>query len=202
MLSTNPEDCGFEMHDLLWSSEFVRRELKPHADNWEQQVFKRLSPHLSSSSTAMLQELTKIAVDYCGADSSGISLEEPDEKIGQHFRWIAVAGSFEKYLHGTTPRNFSPCAVCVDRWQPQLYKVSKPYYDFLGVVAEPILDGLLIPWKSDFRLGTIWAVSHKSASAFDMNDYATLRRLADLVSLAVRHSRDADLERKPQSALC
>lgn len=195
ILPTRPDEAnsGFEMHDLLWSGEFARRELKRHRDDWEQQALKRLAPYMPISPKATLQELTKVAVKFCGADSAGISLEEADGKGGLQFRWVAVAGSFERYLHGTTPRNYSPCAVCVNRWQPQQYTVSKPFYDFLGVVAEPILDGMLIPWKSDFLLGTIWAVSHKSAEAFDMHDYTTLRRLADLVSLAVQDSKTADL---------
>jgi hypothetical protein len=63
----------------------------------------------------------------------------------------------------------------------------KPYYDFLGVTAEPILDGILIPWESENMRGTLWAVSHKSDSVFDMSDYNALQRLADLVSSALRH---------------
>lgn len=181
------------MHDLLWSGNFARRELKSHKADWEQQALKRLAPHMPTSPKATLQELTNVAVEFCGADSAGISLEESDGKGGLQFRWVAVAGSFERYLHGVTPRDHSPCAVCVNRWEPQLYTVSKPFYDFLGVVAEPILDGMLIPWRSDLLLGTIWAVSHKSAEAFDMSDYSTLRRLADLVSIAVQHSTNADL---------
>jgi len=63
----------------------------------------------------------------------------------------------------------------------------EPYDDFLGVKAEPILDGMLIPWESGSLRGAIWAVSHRSDAAFNMSDYTTLKRLADLVSIALRH---------------
>jgi hypothetical protein len=181
------DDPGFEMHDLLESREFRQRESKSRPANREQLASQQIAQNFPDAPEAMLQKLAEAAVKYCGADSAGVSLEETDGNGGLQFRWIAVAGSFEKYLSGTTPRNFSPCGVCLDRWRPQYYKVTKPYYDFLGVTAEPILDGILIPWQSDFARGTIWAVSHQSESAFDTSDYAVLQRLADLVSLAVRH---------------
>jgi hypothetical protein len=49
--------------------------------------------------------------------------------------------------------------------RPHLYRVTKPYYDFLGVTAKPITDGMLIPWEADEIQGTIWAVSHTSEEA-------------------------------------
>lgn len=179
-------DPGFEMRDLLESREFTQREARDRVANRQQLALQEIAQKFSDTSEAMLQKLVESAVAYCGADSAGVSLEEPDGEGGLHFRWIAVAGSFEKYLTGTTPRNFSPCGVCVDQWRPQCFKVTKPYYDFLGVIAEPILDGMLIPWQGYFNRGTIWAVSHQSESAFDMSDYTVLQRLADLVAAAVR----------------
>jgi hypothetical protein len=180
-------DSGVEMHDLLDSREFAQRGAKTHDENREQLALRKIAEKFGGAPEAMLQQLLQAAVDYCGADSAGVSLEEQDETGNLRFRWIAVAGSFEKYLHGTTPRKFSPCGVCLDQWRPQYYKVTKPYYDFLGVTAEPILDGMLIPWESDALRGTIWVVSHKSESAFDMSDYTMVKRLADLISVAVRH---------------
>jgi hypothetical protein len=180
-------DSSFEMHDLLDSRDFTQRAFKSGAANREQLALQQIAQKFASAPEDMLQELVQIAVEYCSADSAGVSLEEADGNGGLRFRWIAVAGSFEKYLNGGTPRKYSPCGVCIDEWRPQYYKVNQPYYDFLGVVAEPILDGMLIPWQSDTQRGTIWAVSHKSESAFDMSDYTMLKRLADLISVAVRH---------------
>ena len=69
---------------------------------------------------------------------------------------------------------------------PQHYRVTKPYYDFLGVVAEPITDGMLIPWTSDQNRGTIWAVSHGSPQTFNSEDYRLLNALADFAGISVR----------------
>lgn len=180
------QDCGFEMHDLLQSPEFTRRLTSDRTENCEQAALKQIAQKISSNPEVLLQELVNVAVEFCSADSAGISLEEPDGQGGLQFRWIAVAGSFGKYLNGTTPRKFSPCGVCLDEWRPQFYRVTKPYYDFLGVTADPILDGMLIPWESDRMRGTVWAVSHKSKTTFDLSDYGTLQRLADLVAVAIR----------------
>ena len=179
------DNPGFEMHDLLESGGFTRRAPKSDSKLRKEQALRLIAQKFSHPAEAMLQQLVEAAVEYCGADSAGVSLEEPDGQGGMQFRWVAVAGSFKKYLGGTTPRGFSPCGVCLDRWRAQQYLVSQPYYDFLGVSAAPILDGMLIPWASDPMRGTIWAVSHQSQAAFDLSDYSTLKALASLVSLAI-----------------
>lgn len=185
-------NTGFEMHDLALSPEFLNREPKLRMENREQLALNAIASKFSAPRESMLNELVHAAVDYCGADSAGISLEEDDGHGGLRFRWVAVAGSFEKYLGGTTPRNASPCGVCVDHWRPQHYKVTQPFYDSLGVTAENIRDGLLIPWQSDDERGTIWAVSHESDPAFDMSDYRVLQSLADLVSASIRFHTVSD----------
>lgn len=67
--------------------------------------------------------------------------------------------------------------------------MTKAYYDFLNVVAEPVVDGMLIPWQTDGSRGTIWAVSHSSEKAFDLQDYELLRGLADFVAIILRQQR-------------
>jgi hypothetical protein len=175
------------MHDLLESGDFMRRAPRKDRVQRKRLALEALGRKFQEPAEAMLQRLVEVAVDYCGADSSGVSLEEPDGQGGHQFRWVAVAGSFRKYLRGTTPRKFSPCGVCLDRWRAQYYAVSEPYYDFLGVTAAPILDGMLIPWAANSMRGTIWAVSHKSRSAFDPDDYSILKALSYLISVALRH---------------
>lgn len=178
---------GMELRDLLQDAEFPRRARKARNPKRESAALLRLGPVFAESPETVLQVLVDIAVEFCGADSAGISLEESDSEGGQRFRWVAIAGSFAQYVHGTTPRFFSPCGTCLSSGRAQLYRVTKPYYDFLGVTAEPITDGMLIPWVSEKMRGTIWAVAHRSRETFDLKDYELLNSLADFVSLAVRH---------------
>jgi K+-sensing histidine kinase KdpD len=102
---------------------------------------------------------------------------------------VAIAGSFAQYLNATTPRFFSPCGTCLDTERAQIYRVTQPYYDFLGVTADEITDGLLIPWTSDDLRGTIWAVAHHSREAFDMEDYRLLATLGSFAAMALRHQK-------------
>jgi len=181
------------LRDLLSDPAFPLRAKKPRQPNAESVALRRLSRAFTLNPESVLQDLVNIAVEFCGADSAGISLEEPDNKI---FKWIVVAGSFAPYLGGRTPRNYSPCGTCLDSGRAQLYRVTRPYYDHLGVIAEPIIDGMLIPWSSEQLRGTLWSVSHSSEEAFCSEDYELLGSLADFASLILQHQHQEKLLRE------
>lgn len=182
------------MRDLLSDREFAQRE-KQYDANRESVALRRLSRLFAEDPEAVLQELVDSAVALCGADSAGISLEEPENGT---FRWIAVAGSFAPYLGGRTERHYSPCGTCLDLGRPQLYRVTQPFYDHLGVTAETIRDGMLIPWSNEFLRGTLWAVSHSSTERFCADDYRLLSSLADFVSIIMRHQHQQKLLRETE----
>jgi GAF domain-containing protein len=184
---TNPAGTGMELRDLLQDTAFLLRNKYTRRSSREAAALRRLARIFTESPELILQELVNCAVEFCGADSSGISLEEPDEHGQLRFRWIAVAGSFAPYLNGTTPRNYSPCGTCLDSGRPQIYRVTQPFYDLIGVKADPIREGLLIPWVNQRMRGTLWAVSHHSSEAFDRDDYELMSELADFASLAIQH---------------
>jgi hypothetical protein len=186
MIEIDAPETGMELRDLLSDDQFLQR--KPKKRDFQQpfDALRRVTQVFAVRPQAVMQELVNIAVSCCGADSAGISLEEPNEAGEPTFRWVAISGSFEKYLDGRTPRFFSPCGTCLDSGRPKLYRVTKPYYDFLGVTADPITDGILIPWEADNIRGTIWAVAHNSKTAFDLQDYELLKSLADFVAIILR----------------
>jgi signal transduction histidine kinase len=187
-VSTAPvqPDPGMHLSDLLSDREFLNRSDDARRAARRLEAFQIIASVFTAPPEVVLQRLVDVAVDFCGADSAGISLEEPNEEGELRFRWIAIAGTFSKYLHGTTPRFFSPCGTCLSSGRPQHYRVTKPYYDFLGVTAEEITDGMLIPWTSDERRGTIWAISHGSPQTFRPHDYKLLSILASFVGISVR----------------
>jgi hypothetical protein len=190
-------DSGFMLRDLLSDRDFPLRAVKPRNANRESMALRRLFRLFAEKPEAVLQELANTAVEFCGAESAGISLEEPEAGT---FRWIVVAGSFARYLDGRTPRHYSPCGTCLDSGRPQIYQVTKPYYDHLGVTAQPITDGMLIPWSNEFLRGTLWAVSHASAEAFSSEDYELLNSLADLASIILRYQHQEKLLRENERA--
>jgi len=190
-------DTGMSLRDLLADEFFPQRAIKPRPANRELIALRRLSQVFAECPESVQQELVNAAVEFCGADSAGISLEEPENGT---FRWVVVAGSFSKYLGGTTPRNYSPCGTCLDLGRPQLYTLHQPYYDHLGVTAAPIIDGILIPWSNPFMRGTLWAVSHSSDEAFNANDYEFLSSLADFASIILRHQHQQSVVQESERA--
>jgi signal transduction histidine kinase len=176
-------DSGMHMRDLLDDDEFRVRQLA-HDPLRQSLALKRLMSLFANNPEEILQELVNLAVEVCHADSAGVSLEEngPSEP---NFRWVAVAGSFAQYINGTTPRFFSPCGTCLSTGRAQLYRVTQPYYRLLGLDADDIKDGMLIPWIAGSKRGTLWAVSHRDFVSFDPSDYDLLRSLADFVAFAV-----------------
>ena len=191
-------DAGVQLRDLFADMEFQRREKKPRVANRESIALRRLSRLFAEKPEAVLQELVNTAVELCGANSAGIRLEEPEQRS---FRWVVIAGSLERYLDGRTPRFYRPCGAGLDSGKPQLYSVSHPYYDDLGVVAAPTLDGLVIPWSNEFMRGTLWAVSHESNEAFCYDDYVLLSSLADFAAIILRHQHQLALLQQSEHAL-
>ena len=124
---------------------------------------------------------------------------------GRHpiFRWIALAGAFRPYVGGSTPRNYSPCGICLDRNEPIL--LSHPYrvFEYFNDASPAIIEGLVLPLRGEtgHALGTIWIVSHEEGRGFDQGILETMTRLADFTVLALRVAESAaDKDRLLHSA--
>lgn len=197
---TGPSESGMEFRDLLSDTAFLGRPRKKRDFQQPFDALRRVTEVFAAHPEDVLQELVDIAMTCCSADSAGISLEEPDPEGQSTFRWVAVAGSFSRYIGGRTPRFYSPCGTCLDSKRPHLYRVTKPYYDFLGVAAEPITDGILIPWETNEIRGTIWAVSHTSEEAFDRLDYELLKSLSGYAAIIIRQQQSNERARQAATA--
>ena len=200
MLEQATAEDGMHLRDLLSDEEFAHRPERKRDYQQPFEALSRITRVFAERPDEVLQELVQIAVTCCGADSAGVSLEEPDQAGEPTFRWVAISGSFSEYLQGRTPRFFSPCGICLDSGRPQLYQVTKPYYDFLGVTAEPITDGILIPWETEEIRGTIWAVAHQREEAFDLQDYHLLKSLADFIAITMRQKKIDGIARNSAKA--
>ncbi|MDT8070924.1 MAG: histidine kinase dimerization/phospho-acceptor domain-containing protein [Terriglobia bacterium] len=184
----------------MQDEEFRFRNRRPRGRQAGIEAFHRLAHVFAAQPAVLLQELCDAAVEFSGADSAGISLEEAGANGELRFRWVAISGSFAAFLNGTTPRFFSPCGTALSAARPQLYRVTRKYYDLLGIEAEPITDGILIPWVADSMRGTLWCVSHHSREAFDFDDYKLLNGLADFAAIAIRHQKQQEILLSRQKA--
>lgn len=152
------------------------------------------------------QRFAEAALALCGAGSAGISLLETTDGGEAVFRWVALAGAFEPFLGGSTPRGFSPCGTCLDRGGPVLLSYPARRFTYLAGPGLPeIVEGLIAPLGSATAesgvLGTLWVVSHDRSIRFDAGHLRSLRRLADFTVLALRGAAEAAERRAGEERL-
>jgi DNA-binding CsgD family transcriptional regulator len=193
-------ESGMELRDLLADPEFPFRKKRQRQEICgAAEAYRSVARVFADNPDMILKSLVEAATTFCGADSAGISLEEGDGEGPRRFRWIAISGSFAPFLGGTTPRFFSPCGTTLDRGRVQLYRVGKPYYDCLGIKADPITDGILMPWQAGEMRGTIWVISHRHREAFDLVDLKLMDGLADFAATAVENGFHQRTSQKPET---
>ena len=152
-----------------------------HAPNIEAEkvALRLLGDTLATAPSDVFQVCANLVLELCHADTCGISLRERSDGGEEIFRWIALAGKLKQHLHGTTPRHFSPCGLCVDGNEPLLMQRPELAYKYLDV-GPPFHDVLLIPLteRNTQLEGTIWIVSHNATRKFDAEDARVMQRLA------------------------
>ena len=183
------EETGLEVLDLRLNRSFASRNL--HERNIATQLagLQRLSRALLESPETILQELVNTAVDLCGADSAGISIEIENGNEKEFYQWIATAGVYSGFLNAVLPQTPSACGLCLERGHPQHFTVSKKFFDNLGVEAPLVTDGILLPWNTEDTRGTIFVMAHDRSEAFDENDARLMTMLADFAAMGYKQQR-------------
>jgi hypothetical protein len=182
-------DTGLEVIDLVEDASFAKRHLHERDVVTQMEGMHRVARAFVDSPDTILQELVNAAVELCGADSAGISIERENRTDTDFYEWVATAGAYSGFLNAVLPRSPSACGVCLERGRPQLFRVTKPFFDLLGVVAPEVTDGILLPWDEGESRGTIFVMAHGRAEAFDGNDVRMMQMLADFVKMGVRQQR-------------
>jgi hypothetical protein len=178
-----PKAC---LEDVLATAELAQRPSKPADYKLEAQVMAILAQSLADRPFSFLQVLVSTAVELCCGGTCGISLLETENQQ-PIFRWVALAGVLEKYTGGSTPRNFSPCGVTMDRGAPQLFIRPGRYFEYFQGVSPEIVEGLVIPFfYRETAFGTIWVVSHDPERRFDLEDARLMTRLGTFSAAGLR----------------
>jgi transcriptional regulator with GAF, ATPase, and Fis domain len=183
------EDCGLEVIDLESYGAFAERRLHVRDVAMQMEGMRRLTRAFVENPDTILQQLVNAAVDLCGADSAGISMEQEQRTDDNFYHWVATAGRYSSFLNAILPRYPSACGICLERGRPQLFRVSQRFFDLMGVEAPTVTDGILLPWQADETRGTIWIMAHGREEAFDGSDCSMMQMLADFAAMAVRHQR-------------
>jgi len=187
--ASTSEDTGLEVLDLDTHSEFAMRRLHTRDVTVQMEGLRRLTQSFVQNPDTILQELVNAAVDLCGADSAGISLETEEKSDGSYYHWVATAGEYNGFMNAVLPRYPSACGICLERGKPQLFRVRQRFFDIMGINAPLVTDGILLPWQVEDTRGTIFIMAHGRTAAFDKDDGQMMRVLADFAAMAVRHQR-------------
>ncbi|MET4717234.1 GAF domain-containing protein [Bradyrhizobium japonicum] len=123
-------------------------------------------------------------MEICQAHSAGISIFEPD--AGQ-FRWHALAGELATFEGATTPRNFSPCGVCLDLAEPILMEHPERAYDWIRDAGITVPEVLLVPltMKGTDAIGTLWLVA-AGRGHFNKEHARVMAELSAFAGMALR----------------
>ena len=122
------------------------------------------------------------SLEVLQADSAGLSLLTKDDK---RFYWAAIAGAWQPYIGGGTPRDFGPCGDVLDCNVPMLFTHWERRYPYLQSATPLAAEGLLVPfYVKDKSVGTIWAIAHHDRHKFDAEDLRLLESLGRFASAA------------------
>jgi hypothetical protein len=188
-VASNPTDTGLEVLDLQDDATFAERRLHARDVVFQIEGMQRLARAFVESPDTVLQELVNLAVEVCGADSAGISVEKEDRTDKEFYHWVATAGQYSGFLNAVLPRYPSACGVCLERGQPQHFRVGQRFFDIMGIEAPLVTDGILLPWEVNETRGTIFVMAHGRTEAFDRADARMMQLLAEFAALGVKQQR-------------
>ena len=191
--------------DVLITEQLFLRPPKPSNLQVENQALRMLGRQLTKPPKEILKHLVETALELCQAGTAGVSLIEATGRGEEVFRWVTLAGAYERYEGGTIQYDFSPCGVCLRRGGPQLYSYPERYFTYQKQFEPTVVEVLTVPLVLDGRgLGTIWIMSHDEQRQFDGEDLRVMTSLADFTAAALcstqsRHAAE-DMSRCEQAA--
>jgi hypothetical protein len=137
----------------------------------------------------VLPRLVDLAMQICGSNSGGISLLEENPAPGL-FRWHYLRGALNKFDGATTPRDFSPCGICLDLNAPILARRPERIYPWIVEAGISVPELLLVPLYIGGLepLGTLWIISEQEGW-FDSGHARVMEELSAFAGIAVRMLR-------------
>ena len=170
------------LKSILCTEELHRRPWRPPDYEKENRALVALASALADSPRTILQTLAEKVLEVLQADSAGLSLLTKDDK---RFYWAAIAGAWQPYIGGGTPRDFGPCGDVLDCNVPMLFTHWERRYPYLQSATPLAAEGLLVPfYVKDKSVGTIWAIAHHDRHKFDAEDLRLLESLSRFASAA------------------
>jgi RNA polymerase sigma factor (sigma-70 family) len=178
------------LNDILITDQILSRPLRMRKPRQDSESLRILELAALISPERLVDAFLELALDLCDAGTAGLSFLETGPDGKQVFRWTNLAGKLQAAVGGSTPRNFSPCGVTLDRNSPQLFSKPGRYFHYFNEVDLPIVEGLVIPFHvgRDTK-GTVWIVSHEEYTPFDSEDARIMTALTEYAASGFHLSR-------------
>jgi GAF domain-containing protein len=179
-----------DVHQILINHQLAIRGARRPRRADENRAMTELIAAMAANSEAVLSTVTKLALRLCNAGSTGISLLEEPPDGEAVFRWAALAGAFESFVGGHTPKNWSPCGLCLQHGGPVLPSYPGRVFTYFEAAQLAIVEGLVVPISyAGEDLGTLWIVSHTEQRKFDREDVRIMSNLANATAVALHMQR-------------
>ncbi|HEY5809643.1 MAG TPA: histidine kinase dimerization/phosphoacceptor domain -containing protein [Povalibacter sp.] len=151
-------------------------------------AFCELSAVLAEDPRKAIRRFLEIAIRLCHAGSAGLSVVRSSGTGEAIVRWEAVSGALALHEGTDTPRDSSPCGLCLDAGATILIGQPERVFDFLRNTPPSILEDLIVPLRDHANnlLGTLWVTHHDATSRFSSDDAHVLEQLAIQLALALR----------------
>jgi signal transduction histidine kinase len=174
------------INDLLITSELESRPKRRSNDRATVSAMQMLSRDIAANPSQALERLVDLSQQLCGGGSAGISVYERQADGPGIFRWTALTGKAAQFDGETTPRDFSPCGICLDRSEIILMDRPGRYYEWLNLPGLPLMEAILVPLfvNATDQFGTLWVMSHDE-HRFDAVDARVLGDMSSVVGLAL-----------------
>ncbi|GLC92672.1 histidine kinase [Cupriavidus sp. TA19] len=185
--------------DLYITAELERRPPKAIDYQGEKLALKDIAAQMLNHPGQVLPRLVERAMQLTGAASAGISAFEPEHGTPGLFRWRDLRGKLASFEGATTPRDYSPCGVCLDRFEPTLTRHPERYYGWIAEAGVVCPEVLLVPlyMAHGQPLGTLWIVAEE-AGHFDAGHAGVMQEQASFVGIALAMLQN---QRRLQEAL-
>jgi len=189
--------------DVLITHELYRRQPSSADLECELAAYRELSALMAADPSLAIRRFLDLALELCpAAGSAGLSELEGEGSDGV-FTWTAMSGALASYVGGTTPRDFSPCGLCLDHHHTILLDRPGRVFSYLNAAKPEIVEGLIVPLYDTGKrpIGTLWITSHEQGLHFDPTQARVLEQLAVQLVLAIKLRRKAALHLQLEQAV-
>lgn len=189
--------------EVLITHALYQRASRPPNLSKELDAYRELSSLMAADPQLAIRRFLELALDLCpAAGSAGLSELTEDANGDKIFLWTALSGAFAPYEGGSTPRNFSPCGLCLDNRHTILVDRPGRVFTYFNDAEPEIIEGLIVPLFDTGKrpIGTLWITSHDSSRSFDPTDARVMEQLAVQLVLAIKLRRKLSLVERLEEA--